>query len=59
MQSTNTQKVVIACPECKHTHFVEDKIHDEVVCRHCGLVVKAPPVCGLVFPGVVVVKVKS
>lgn len=43
--------IVYACPECKSTKLKEDKIHGETYCARCGLVLIAPPVHGLVFPG--------
>jgi transcription initiation factor TFIIIB Brf1 subunit/transcription initiation factor TFIIB len=31
------------CPECRNSRFEEDDIHDEIICRQCGLVLDAPP----------------
>ena len=31
------------CPKCKESNFEYDNRKDEIVCRKCGLVVKASP----------------
>lgn len=48
----NTKKTKPACPECNNTVLIEDFIRCELYCKHCGLVLVAPPCYGLVFPGV-------
>lgn len=42
---------VKVCPECNGNIFEEDKTHNETCCRNCGLVLSAPSVYGLFFPG--------
>ena len=46
----------IQCPEC-NTENPEmwDEVTEELYCYHCGLVLEAPPVYGLVFPGLLYV----
>lgn len=31
------------CPQCMESKFIYDDLRDEIVCRSCGLVVKASP----------------
>ena len=38
------------CPECHSRNIKSDDIHSEKYCGKCGLVIQAPPVCGVVFP---------
>lgn len=53
----NKKKVV--CPECAGNIFHEDTRKQEISCRQCGLVLIAPFVQGLVFPGYKVVPRKK
>jgi len=48
------------CPECRadKKNFNYDIYLDELSCRKCGLVIDAPYVAGLIFPGVKVIRVK-
>lgn len=61
MRSMNTKyKIKFVCPECnadkKQFHY--DIYKEELSCRHCGLVIDAPPIAGIIFPGVKRVKIK-
>lgn len=54
----NMKKIKKVCPECFKMNFKTDVIHAEVYCRNCGLVIIAPPQCGVVFPGYKVISSK-
>lgn len=47
------------CPECKGNIVRYDRIHDELTCRQCGLVLQAPAQCGLIFPGMKIVPTRK
>ena len=51
-------KKIRICPECRGTIFIKDNSHDEVYCATCGLVLVAPPVCNIVYPGFHILKIK-
>jgi ribosomal protein S27E len=51
-ETKHSEKSIVCCPECHGTTFSEDHIHAEIYCQQCGLVLRAPPHAGLVFPGV-------
>ena len=51
-------KKIRVCPECRGTIFRKDNCHDEVYCATCGLVLVAPPVCNIVYPGFHILKIK-
>ena len=51
LQDNTKKKTRICCPECHNTVLINDLLHDELYCKHCGLVLVAPPCYGLIFPG--------
>lgn len=50
-------KIIKQCPHCKNRIFKEDKIHAQIYCATCGLILQAPmeysifPRLKVVFPG--------
>lgn len=43
--------IPLLCPNCsKMNDLIYDEIHDETVCKNCGLVVAGPPVHGIKYP---------
>ena len=57
----NTKYIIkIVCPECnadkKYFHY--DTYKEELSCKHCGLVINAPQIAGIIFPGVKHIKIK-
>lgn len=58
-QAYRVLKVIHVCPNCRKRPILRyDDIHDETYCLRCGLVISAPPVCGLVFPGLEEVEIR-
>ncbi|WP_292474223.1 TFIIB-type zinc ribbon-containing protein [Methanosphaera sp.] len=50
-------KIIILCPNCKtrlKTKYDYKKM--ETTCRKCGLVLKAPPEYGIIYPNVIKIK---
>lgn len=55
MTMTTNQSKTKFCPEC-HTPLkvIEDHTRAETICKNCGLVLRGPPVCGIVYPAIIV-----
>lgn len=51
-------KIKKVCPECNKEHFFYDIYKEELSCRCCGLVLDAPYIAGIIFPGIKTIKIK-
>ncbi len=45
------------CPECNSHLFTYDEKHKEVMCKLCGLIVKAPPSTAFITPDLKTIKI--
>lgn len=52
-------RVTKVCPECRGNIFTYDDTHAELCCDQCGLVLLAPSVYGLDFPGFLLIPRKK
>lgn len=55
MKQTKKGKVLErVCPNCYQSKCVQvDMIHAEYYCKYCGLVLRGPPTCGIIYPGLI------
>lgn len=61
MKSKNNKpkKIIKLCPECGEKTFKYDPIHQETYCAKCGLILIAPPIAGIIFPGYMLINLKK
>ena len=51
------QEIILLCPNCKQLlTIMEDKIHAEQYCKTCGTVLRGPPVHGITYPNVIIIR---
>lgn len=58
-KKTNKKNIIKLCPECGEKKFKYDPVHQETYCANCGLILIAPPISGIIFPGYMIINLKK